>query len=103
MKRKFRGMVLLLEIDTGEPVRHNLSSQPGWTTRYYAEDWERPYKAAEQRAAQLFPEADMNQIGTTGTKLLRASRARRKGRIRKLMRLAPEVAGASPDGKLSLN
>ena len=43
----------------------------------------------------------MTQIGTTGTILLNASRARRKVRAGKVMRLTPEVVGAAPDQKLS--
>src|SRR5260370_3359361 len=42
------------------------------------------------------------QIGTMGTKILNTSRARRKGRIRKVMRLVPAVVRAAPDDKLSL-
>src|SRR5947209_2012118 len=44
----------------------------------------------------------MNQIGTTGTKLLSTSRAPRKGQMRKMMHLVPEVGRAAPDHKLSL-
>ena len=44
----------------------------------------------------------MNQIGTTGTKLLSASRARRKLPLRSAMRLVPEVVRAAPHDKLSL-
>src|SRR5712664_4124537 len=44
----------------------------------------------------------MNQIGTMGTTLLKASRARRKVPVRKVMRLVPEVVRAAPDDKLSL-
>ena len=42
------------------------------------------------------------QMGTMGTTLLRSSRARRKGCMRKVMRLVPEVVREVPDDKLSL-
>src|SRR5436190_838693 len=51
---------------------------------------------------QRTPEANINQIGTMGTKILRSSRARRKVRIRKVIRLVPELVRAAPDDKLSL-
>ena len=44
----------------------------------------------------------MKQIGTTGTKLLSASRARRKVPMRKVMRLIPEIVYPAPRDKLSL-
>ncbi len=60
--------------------------------------------AAELRASaecgQRNPEGIMSQIGTIGTKLLNTSRARRKVRMRKVMRLVPEVVRAAPDDKL---
>src|SRR5438105_12936775 len=44
----------------------------------------------------------MNQIGTTGTKLLKTSRPRRKIPLGRGMRLAPEAVRAAPHDKLSL-
>ncbi len=70
--------------------------------RLHAADWERLFNKAEQRAAQSIPEGNMNQKGTTGTKFVKASRAQRKVRIRKAMRLVPAVVRAAPDDKLSL-
>src|SRR6266404_9027788 len=45
----------------------------------------------------------MNRTGTTGTTLLNTSRARRKGRICKVMHHVPEVARVAPNDKLSSN
>ncbi len=44
----------------------------------------------------------MKKTGTTGTTLLKTSRARRKVRTRKVMRRVPQVVCAAPNNKLSL-
>ena len=57
--------------------------------------------AAERRARVATAKAIMNQMGTTGTILSRASRARRKVRMGKAMHLTREVVGSAPSEKLS--
>src|SRR6516225_6873839 len=66
-----------------------------------AADWERLFHAAEQFAAEDLGKGRMTQMGTTGTILLKASRARRKFHVSNVMRLAQETVCAGPGDRLS--